>query len=573
VVPGTPRGVAIENLVEEVAVGAVRELADRHLIAYCALDPYKATSLGIVGHDHELSDLSPDGAAARADLARSTLRSLAAIESSEATLDRDDQLCAALLRDRLSLQVEMADAREPLRGLRIVGSELEDVLSAFEAMTPADDEQWATFVARVEAVPTCLSSYESSLREGIRSRLLSAPRQATGVAEQLRAWAHAGGTGYFGTRLASAPASLRRRADSALAAARGSLDGFERFLLTTYRQAAADTPDAVGRDRYGLHVRQHLGAFVDVDDASVWAWGELERIEADMRSEAHAVRPGMSVDEAFAWLDEHGDAAHGELQLIEFLQNLMDDTIASLNGVHFELPEPVRTVQAMIAPAGSSAAQYYTAPSLDFSRPGRTWNPTLGRSKFPLWNEVSTCYHEAVPGHHLQLAQWVYRAKDLSKFQGTEFVSGNGEGWALYAERLMDELGFFTIPGSRLGYLVAQQLRATRVIVDIGMHCETIIPKGQPFHPGERWTAELGREFLFKHAGKDAEFLQSEWLRYLGWPGQAICYKLGERVWLDGRAAAKRAQGVAFDLKRWHSNALDLGSLGLDALARELVTC
>jgi uncharacterized protein (DUF885 family) len=554
-------------------MGAVRDLADRHLVAYCALDPHRATSLGLPGHDHELADLSPDGDAARADLACSTLQSLSAIERSASALDRDDLLCAALLRDRLSLQVEMAEAREPLRGLRTVGSGLEDVISCFEAMTPTNDEQWSTFVARVQALAACVASYETSLREGMRCGLLSAPRQAVGVAAQVRAWAHDSGTGYFGARLASVPESMTRRADGALAAARESLDGLERFLLTDYRSAADATPDAVGRDRYGLHVRQHLGAVVDVDDASVWAWGELERIEADMRSEAHAIKAGMSVEQAFAWLDEHGDAAHGEAGLIEFLQTLMDDTIASMHGVHFDLPEPVRTVQAMIAPPGSSAAQYYTPPSLDFGRPGRTWNPTLGRLRFPLWNEVSTCYHESVPGHHLQLAQWVYRSKDLSKFQGTEFVSGNGEGWALYAERLMDELGFFTLTGSRLGYLVAQQLRATRVIVDIGMHCETTIPTGQPFHPGERWTAELGREFLLSHAGKDAEFLQSEWLRYLGWPGQAICYKLGERVWLDGRTAARRAQGDSFDLKRWHSNALDLGSLGLDALAAELVSC
>jgi uncharacterized protein (DUF885 family) len=554
-------------------MGLVRELADRYLVAFCALDPYKATSLGLDGHDHELADLSPDGIAARAGLARETLRSLAAIEQAASTLDRDDQLCAALLRDRLSLQVEMADAGEPVRGLRTVGSAIEDVISAFEAMTPTSNEHWSTFVARVEALPTCVGSFESSLREGMRRGLLAAPRQAIGVAEQVRAWAHDGGSGYFGTRLASAPDSMRVRADRALAAAREALDGLERFLLHDYAQAAYGTPDAVGPDRYGLHVRQHLGAVVDVDDASAWAWGELERIEAEMRKEAHAIRPGFSVDDAFVWLDEHGDAAHGAAELVAFLQTLMDDTIASMHGVHFDLPEPVRTVEAMIAPPGSSAAQYYTPPALDFSRPGRTWYPTLGKSRFPLWNEVSTCYHEGVPGHHLQLAQWVYRAKDLSKFQGTEFVSGNGEGWALYAERLMDELGFFTIPGSRLGYLVAQQLRATRVIIDIGMHCETRIPTGQPFHPGERWTPELGRRFLLGHAGKDMAFLESEWLRYLGWPGQAICYKLGERVWLDGRAAARRTQGSAFDLKRWHSNALDLGSLGLDALAAELVTC
>jgi uncharacterized protein (DUF885 family) len=134
----------------------------------------------------------------------------------------------------------------------------------------------------------------------------------------------------------------------------------------------------------------------------------------------------------------------------------------------------------------------------------------------------------------------------------------------------MDEFGFLDEPGRRLGYLVAQQLRATRVVIDIGMHCEMTIPSGQSWHPGERMTPELGREFLFAHAGKDHEWLSSEYVRYLGWPAQAICYKLGERVWLAGRDAARRARGDAFDLKAWHMAALSQGSLGLDDLAAEL---
>jgi uncharacterized protein (DUF885 family) len=555
-------------------MGLVRELADRYLTELGALDPYRATSLGLPGHDHELIDLSSDGHDARTDLARRTLRELMQVERAHNDgLDRDDRLCGALLRDRLALNVELADAGEMLRSVRIVGSPLEDVLSAFEAMTPETADEWSTLIARIEALPACLASYEAGLGSGAQQRLFAAPRSVAGVANQVGEWARDSGTGYFGQRLESAPGQFRDRADRAAAGASESLEQLERYLRSTYADAAKDTPDAVGRDRYGLHVRQHLGASIDVHDASTWAWGELERIEADMRVEANLIRRGASVAEAFDWLDEHGEAAEGEQGLVRFLQNLMDDTIAAMHGTHFDLPEPVRTVEAMIAPPGAAAAQYYTPPSLDFSRPGRTWNPALGRSRFPVWNEVSTCYHEGVPGHHLQLAQWVYRANDLSMFQGSEFVSGNGEGWALYAERLMDELGFFTIPGSRLGYLVAQQLRATRVIVDIGMHCETTIPTGQPFHPGERWTPELGREFLFAHAGKDVGFLESEWLRYLGWPGQAICYKLGERVWLESRAAARAKQGASFDLKRWHTNALNLGSLGLEALAAELLTC
>jgi uncharacterized protein (DUF885 family) len=184
---------------------------------------------------------------------------------------------------------------------------------------------------------------------------------------------------------------------------------------------------------------------------------------------------------------------------------------------------------------------------------------------------VSTWYHEGVPGHHLQLAEWLVVADGLSRYQTTlGLISANAEGWALYAERLMDELGFFDDPGRRLGFLVGQQLRAVRVVIDIGMHNELRIPVGQPFHPGERWTPGLGHEFLLANGGSDTGFLASEIVRYLGIPGQAIGYKLGERAWLAGRDDARRRRGADFDLKAWHMAALGQGSLGLDDLRPEL---
>jgi uncharacterized protein (DUF885 family) len=253
----------------------------------------------------------------------------------------------------------------------------------------------------------------------------------------------------------------------------------------------------------------------------------------------------------------------------------MDRTIADLDGTHFDLAEPVRRVEAMIAPPGSAAAPYYTRPAQDFSRPGRTWLPTLGRTRFPLWDLVSIWYHEGVPGHHLQLAQWALVSGQLSTYQTSiGQVSANAEGWALYAERLMDELGYFTDPGERLGFLDEQQLRAIRVVIDIGMHLRLPVPADADGvladHRGGPWTPEAARAFLGEHTGAPAEMLDSELVRYLGVPGQAIGYKLGERAWLDGRSAARRRHGDGFDLKAWHMAALSQGSLGLDDLAAEL---
>jgi uncharacterized protein (DUF885 family) len=573
VVRRADRRPAGEDLLEAVLiVGAVRDLADRYLDELCVLDPIRATYLGVPGHDGELPDFSPTGATERVTLARRTLTALDQLDTGAD--DQADRRCRALLVDRLSVEVDQFDAGEHLRPLRVIGSPIGSIRSSFDLMATATDDDWMNVAARLEQVPGSYRTVQLALEQGSEQGVFAAPRQAHACATQLATWAGEGAaTPWFDRFVASAPESMRRRLDHGAAMATATLAELAAWLREVYAPAAAGTPDGVGPDRYALGMRQFLGSRADPGEAYAWAWDELGRIEDEMTMLAEVIAPGASVYEAMDHLDAAGEAIEGEAALQRWLQDLMDETVAALDGTHFDLAPPLRTVEAMIAPPGSAAAQYYTAPTADFSRPGRTWYPTMGKTRFPIWNEVSTCYHEGVPGHHLQLAQWVYVAQELSRFQGSTYVSANIEGWALYAERLMDELGFLADPGRRLGYLVAQQLRAARVVVDIGMHLSLVIPGGQPFHPGERWTPELGREFLALHAGTDIEFLDSEWTRYLGWPAQAISYKLGERVWLAGRAEAQRraaASGNAFDQRAWHMAALSMGSVGLDDLAAEL---
>jgi uncharacterized protein (DUF885 family) len=261
------------------------------------------------------------------------------------------------------------------------------------------------------------------------------------------------------------------------------------------------------------------------------------------------------------------------------LQRLTDDTVASFDGAYFDIPEVMRCCETKIAPPGASPIPYYTPPSEDFARPGRTWLPTGGKTRFPLWWLRSTWFHEAVPGHHLQVGYAMLQRERLSRFQRIEYVSGHAEGWALYAERLMDELGFFDEPAYELGYLVGQELRAARIVLDIGLHLELAIPtdvnpglfddlQGDP--RGEVWDPDLARAFLIAHSGLSPSFAGREVDRYLGCPGQAISYKVGERVWLQARSDAQKAATAAFDLKSWHMRSLALGSPGLDVLRTEL---
>jgi uncharacterized protein (DUF885 family) len=196
------------------------------------------------------------------------------------------------------------------------------------------------------------------------------------------------------------------------------------------------------------------------------------------------------------------------------------------------------------------------------------WSVPLGITAFGTWRETTTVFHEGVPGHHLQVGQTMVRSALLNRWRRLMcWVSGHGEGWALYAERLMADLGYVDDPADRLGMLDASAFRAMRVVGDIGTHCEFEAPAELG---GGTWDADKLWQWVTAHARQDREMLEFEHLRYLGWPGQAPAYKVGERLWLQARDEVRRREGDAFDLKAFHRRALDIGSVGLDVLSGAL---
>ncbi len=551
-----------------------RQLADRYVHARAEMDTSVSSALGLRPHDDRVPDLSPEHQQAVDDLASGVLRQLDDMEAAAGPggLEVAERRCARLLRERLGAELAMSQAGEPLRSIRNIFGPAQQVRHLFTLMPTSTAQDWACIGRRMAKVPRAYDSHIASLELGRERGLFSAPRQVETLVGQLDDWL-GGDSTWFHQFVASGPqdqqAALKKSAD---AAAQG-VSQLRDYLSGTYLPAAQGTPDAVGADRYRLGARSMTGADLDLEEAYAWGWQEYLRLAEQMRAAADEVLPGATPLQAMAHLDEHGEAVEGVEQVREWLQQMMDTAITDLDGTHFDIAAPVRTVEARIAPPGSAAAPYYTRPSVDFSRPGRTWLPTLGRTRFPVWDLISTWYHEGVPGHHLQLAQWAHVAPQLSLYQ-TSLGSSSGatEGWALYAERLMDELGYLDAP-ARMGYLDAQMMRAVRVVIDIGMHLELRIPDDSPVEPGCRWTPERARAFFGAHSGRSADFLDSEIVRYLGWPGQAISYKLGERAWLAGRQAARaahEARGETFDLKAWHMAALSMGALGLDDLTDEL---
>ncbi|MEU5183245.1 DUF885 domain-containing protein [Streptomyces longwoodensis] len=544
---------------------ALDDLADRYVDELAVLDPCLAGAMGIVGQETRLTDFGPAAVQERADRSRHLLKAL----DGTPVAGEAERVAAAVLRERLATEVALADADAYGTLLDTLDGPVQRVRQAVGLLDRGRDTDWEPLLARLSAVPKALTGVQDGL-EAARRRGRVAPyrqvvrnvRECHDVREYLTGLPSGHGDG-----------ALRGPLERAAADAGQALAELARYLSG---QLAPHAPhaDAVGEERYRLGVREFLGIRLDLEETYAWGWEELRRIQRDMAETAARIAPGEPVPAVLAALDD--DPRHRTTDRARFrdwLQELADTAIADLDGTHFTIPGPLRRIDCRISPADGPA--YYLAPSEDLSRPGTVWwtRPEPG-APIRTWTVPSTMFHEGVPGHHLQLGLTTLNTSRLNRFQrlSCELHPGHAEGWGLYAERLMDELGHLADPAHRLGMLATGQLlRAARVVLDIGLHLRLRIPAGTGFHEGERWTPQLGRAFLTEHCGLGPPgFIDFEIDRYLGRPGQALAYKLGEKVWLEAREAARRRDGAAFDLRRFHHHALTLGPMGLDLLRAEL---
>lgn len=546
-------------------------LSNRLVADWAALSPITASLIGVPGFEQQLDDLSPAGLAALDQL-------FAAALDSASTMDGGGEESALrVLVERLEVERDRFASGWAHADLNVIESPLQSVRMVFDVMPTVTARDWSTYAARMRAVPAALAGYRESLRLAASRGQIAALRQVDGCARQCDAYAAGNGdgqAGFFTTAVAGAAAGGELTAELVAAAgvAEAAYAELGRFLRTELRPVAP-RHDAVGEERYRVCSRLFLGATVDLRATYDWGWQEFLAIEAELHEVAARIVPGGTPKAAAEALD--ADPAHqvnGRDGLREWLQQLSDRAVAELGATAFDIPAPLQALQCNIAPPGGVTGAYYTSPSDDFSRPGQMWwSVESGRSSYPVWRDVTTVYHEGVPGHHLQLATAVLERDRLNDFQRLlATTSGHAEGWALYAERLVRELGYLTDDAHLLGMLDAQLFRAARVVLDIGMHLELAIPGGTGFHEGEVWTPALGLEFLRSRTLTDEQYGRDEIDRYLGWPGQAPAYKVGERIWLRGRDAARERHGLQFDEKAFHTGALQLGGMGLEQLADEL---
>ena len=289
------------------------DIAHDYVDQLAALDPITATGLGIPGHERRLTDYSPDGYAAIADLNR---RSVASLESEQPEGERD-RIARDFMLERLRLRVALYEAQEFYRDVRIIASPMSSIRSVFDQMPKGDADDWANIAARLNEVRGALTNYRRTLSDGASKGLTVSKRQVSECIRQAEIWSgqREGERSFFDILLEShdslniGASELRDELIAALEAAKRGYAEMGAFLRDEYMLHATER-EASGPERYGLLSQVFLGAKIDPREAYEWGWAELHRLEDEMRKTAARIVPGGSVAEAKELLETDRCAHH-----------------------------------------------------------------------------------------------------------------------------------------------------------------------------------------------------------------------------------------------------------------------
>lgn len=549
-------------------------LSHEFVEAMARLQPIAATFRGVAGHDGAWDDYSPEGASE----VRSTLASFKQrIPEAHGLSDPWQRLAARVMNDAIELEISAIDECDPIDDLNSISSPLQMIRMVFDSMNTNTKEGWDNILKRLSTVDRPLSTLKRRL-ESHAGPACSTVRQAQ--AALLQARIQAGPSSSFASFPAMAKASgvcaeaLVAELEKASEQGRRAFGEWADFLERDYMPKAISI-EGVGRERWLSHSRRFLG--IDVDPLETYAWGfeEIRSIAKAMEEAARDISSGASLAEVLHLLKtDPSRCASNPEEFLRLMHERQMRALSELSGTHFEIAEPIRRIEVRRAPPSGTLGAYYVVPSEDFSRPGTVFyslgeNPGL----IPLFDEISTAYHEGFPGHHLQCGTQISLSGNLSRFHRlADGYSGYAEGWALYAERLMHELGYLDKPDYVMGMLCAQMMRACRVVIDIGAHLNLPIPADSPLSGLgiSAWTYETGVRVAHEVGQLELDHAKSEMTRYFGWPGQAISYKVGEREILSLRKQEEARLGGAFVLKDFHQMILGSGNVSFLVL-RDIV--
>jgi uncharacterized protein (DUF885 family) len=529
--------------------------------------PEFATFRGDHRFGDRLTDRSREGRAAHDAAARAFLAEARAIRRD--ALAPRDRVSLDLFIDRHEREVDEQSLPGPRTTTLGALGGVHTALAHLLRVTPTNTREHADqLLARLAAVPRRMDQEIDVLREGIALGWVAAKdvvaRVLAQIDSQVQAPVESGPFyGPFGRLGSAIPEADRARLQ---AAGRQAIERdvivpmrkLREFVANEYAPKAPASgaysgyPD--GERAYAMAVRRGTTTTQSVRDIHELGLRELARIRAEMdRTMAQSGHQGSFAEFiGFLYTDPRFRPADGQA-LLALYRDVGKRIDAELPRLFAELPRLPYGIRAMPDHLGPDHAEYYDGPALDGSRPGWFNAQVLGWRNKRTWDAETLVAHEAVPGHHLQIAR-ANELGDLPPFRRVPFAyTAFVEGWALYAETLGFDIGLYRDPYSRFGHLQWQAFRAARLAVDTGFHALG-------------WSRQRSIDFMVDRTGVDREFVTSEIDRYASDPGQALSYMIGKLEIDRLRDRASARLGQRFDIRRFHNAVLDNGALPLTVL-------
>ncbi len=538
---------------------SIAAVADEYVAALAPVDPDAAAVAGV-----EPSSPFPGFGPDDFDLRRAaTDRALAAL-TSESAVGSAEMALAAALRERLASDNSLDDDGFTQSLLAPLATPVHAIRSVLDALPTTTTADWQALAGHLHGIGPALDAYRATLTRSAHRGRIAAPRLISGVAGQCRGWI--ADDGYYAGLVGRAPDDVRAAVADGVAAARAGTAAFVGFLCDELLPRS-DRDERAGRERYARTAAAFLGAEVDLDETYDWGWAELDRIGAEIDRLARDLHPDGFQAAATA-LDADPrrrlvDPADVQMWLNAGVARIADE----LDGVHLDLAPQARVPVCRISTSGSGV-MYYAPPDPGLTRPGQVWWTAEPGAVVHTWRETTTLHHEGVPGHHTQITAALTSAGLHPWQRALCHVHGYAEGWAHHAEEWAGEIGLLDDPGDRLGMLLGQAWRAARIVIDAGLHLDLPVPRGRlvEFGSPRRWTVDLGVAYLSRVSGISPAMAGFEVERYLGWPAQALAFRVGARLFADIKAAAEAAAGPAFDPRAFHNQLLAAGPMGLAPL-------
>ena len=559
-----------------------RTLIDEDWTYWMSQYPETATALGYPGFNARWTDYSRGAIDARAVHLRETLARLTALD--RAQLSPADQVSYDLYRGMLETAIEglpfgndampvrsvvVRNLRMPVNQMEGVQQDIPRIISLMPAASVGDYED---IIARLRTAPALIDHTIALMRDGLAQGLTPPQITFRDVPDQVRAQivddpVKSPVLEPFTKWPASISASDRERLLTAATAAyveavRPAFSRLHDFLVRTYQPGCRTT---IGIDRvpngaevYAYNVRWHTTTSRTPKEIHEIGLAEVERIRAEMDAIIKRVgftgsfedfKQFLRTSPAFYYTD-----ADALVSGYRDVAKRADPELARLFRTLPRTPYGVQRVPDATAPSQTTA--YYEPGALSVGRAGNMFANTYKLDSRPKWEMEALTLHEAVPGHHLQIAL-AQEMEGLPEFRKNTSYTAFVEGWALYAESLGEEMGFYQDPYSKFGQLTYEMWRAVRLVVDTGLH-------------SMGWTRQQAIDFFAANAAKTLQDIVVEVDRYIVWPGQALGYKVGQLRIRALREDAERRLGAKFDLRAFHDLVLGEGAIPLDLLARRV---